>query len=114
METSRSRWISLSIPSAMTSSRSVRAIWTMPSARAPSHPMAPFLPLFVDRDQGLTTAEMYLEHVFPHYTRSNTERALHGSGIVFPSADDDGLLDRNIGRLIATGYLTARPRAHAG
>jgi hypothetical protein len=79
--------------------------------------MAPFLPLFVDRDQGLTTAEMYLEHVFPHYTRSNTERALHGSGIAFPSADDDGLLDRNIVRLIATGYLTAprdRPRAHAG
>ena len=87
------------------------------AAHDPSHPMAPFLPLFVDRDQGLTTAEMYLEHVFPHYTRSNTERALHGSGIAFPSADDDGLLDRNIGRLIATGYLTAprdRPRAHAG
>ncbi len=84
------------------------------AAHDPSHPMAPFLPLFVDRDQDLTTAEMYLEHVFPHYTRSNTERALHGSGIAFPSADDGGLLDRNIGRLIATGYLTARPRAHAG
>jgi hypothetical protein len=79
--------------------------------------MAPFLPLFVDRDQGLTTAEMYLEHVFPRYTRSNTEQALRGSGIAFPPVDD-GLLDRNIGRLIATGYLTAprdsRPHAHAG
>jgi amino acid adenylation domain-containing protein/thioester reductase-like protein len=86
------------------------------AAHDPSHPMAPFVPLFVDRDQGLTTAEMYLEHVFPHYTRSNTEQALRGSGIVFPPVDD-GLLDRNISHLIATGYLTARdrrPRAHAG
>jgi thioester reductase-like protein len=87
------------------------------AAHDPAHPMAPFLPLFVDRDQGLTTAEMYLEHVFPHYTRSNTEQALRGSGIAIPPVDG-GLLDRNIGRLIATGYLTAprdsRPRAHAG
>ncbi len=104
------------------------------AAHHPSHPMTPFLPLFIDRDHGLTTAEMYLEHVFPHYTRSNTEQALAGSGIAFPPVDD-GLLDRNIGRLIATGYLAAprdsaafspggthppgppwhgRPRAHAG
>jgi thioester reductase-like protein len=87
------------------------------AADNPSHPMAPFLPLFVDHDQGLTTAEMYLEHVFPHYTRSNADQALDGSGIAFPAVDD-ALLDRNIGRLIATGYLTAprdsRSRADAG
>jgi len=78
------------------------------AARHPSHPMTPFLPLFIDRDResGLTTAEMYLEHVFPHYTRSNTEWALRGSGIAFPPVDGP-LLDSNIGHLIATGYLTA-------
>jgi amino acid adenylation domain-containing protein/thioester reductase-like protein len=93
------------------------------AARHPSHPMTAFLPLFIDRDResGLTPAEMYLGHVFPHYTRSNTEWALRGSGIAFPPVDGP-LLDRNIGHLIATGYLTAPPgrtrvpgrSAHAG
>jgi len=80
------------------------------AAHNPSHPMTSFLPLFIDRDQesGLTLAEMYLEHIFPHYTQLNTERALKGSGITLPPVDDR-LLDRNIGRLIATGYL-----AHPG
>ena len=78
------------------------------AAQNPSHPMTPFLPLFVDLDQksGLTLAEMYLEHVFPHYTRSNTEQALQGSGVAFPPIDNR-LLDPNITRLIATGYLSA-------
>jgi amino acid adenylation domain-containing protein/thioester reductase-like protein len=82
------------------------------AARHPSHPMTPFLPLFIDRDResGLTPAETYLGHVFPHYTRSNTERALRGSGIAFPPVDGP-LLDSNIGHLIATGYLTA-PRGN--
>jgi amino acid adenylation domain-containing protein/thioester reductase-like protein len=84
------------------------------AAHYPSHPMTPFLPLFIDRDRdresGLTTAEMYLKHVFPHYTRSNTEAALRGSGIAFPPVDSP-LLDRNIDYLIASGYLTAPPGA---
>ena len=56
------------------------------AARNPGHPMTPFVPLFVDRcaGPGLTVAEMYLDHIFPSYTRSNTEQALSGSGIVFP------------------------------
>ena len=76
------------------------------AAQNPSHPMTPFLPLFVDLDQksGLTLAEMYLEHVFPNYTRSNTEQALQGSGVAFPPIDGR-LLDPNIAHLIATGYL---------
>lgn len=79
------------------------------AAHNPSHPMASFLPLFVDRDteSGLTLAEMYLEHIFPQYTRLNTERALAGSGIVLPPVDER-LLDRNISHLMETGYL-ARP-----
>ena len=78
------------------------------AAQNPSHPMTPFLPLFIDRDHesGLTPAEMYFEHTFPHYTRSNTERALEGSGIAFPPVDSR-LVDSNIGRLVATGYLRA-------
>jgi thioester reductase-like protein len=88
------------------------------AARDPSHPMAAFLPLFVDRGAGgLTVAEMYLKHIFPAYSRTNTERALRGSGIAFPPVDGQ-LLDSNIDRLIQTGYLPApagrHPRAHVG
>jgi amino acid adenylation domain-containing protein/thioester reductase-like protein len=77
------------------------------AARDPSQPMAAFLPLFVGRAVGeLTIAEMYLAHVFPAYGRSNTEHALLGSGIAFPPVSGE-LLDRNIDRLIRTGYLPA-------
>lgn len=74
----------------------------------PAHPMAPFVPLFVDRcgPAGLTVAEMYLEHIFPAYTRTHTERALEGSGIAFPPVDA-ALLDLHIDRLITDGYLRA-------
>jgi amino acid adenylation domain-containing protein/thioester reductase-like protein len=77
------------------------------AARDPSHPMAVFLPLFVDRDaSGLSVAEMYLSHVFPAYSRTNTERALEGSAVAFPPVNGE-VLDRNIDRLMATGYLPA-------
>jgi hypothetical protein len=68
--------------------------------------MAAFMPLFVDRGgaSGLTVAEMYLAHVFPSYSRTNTERALRGSGIAFPSVNGR-LIDRNIDRLMESGYL---------
>jgi amino acid adenylation domain-containing protein/thioester reductase-like protein len=83
------------------------------AARHPSHPMTAFMPLFTDRDpaSGLTVAEMYLEHVFPSYSRSNTEHALLGSGIAFPPADGR-LLDRNIDRLMESGYLSAPSARH--
>ena len=44
--------------------------------------MTPFVPLFVDlcEETGLTVAEMYLEHIFPAYTRSQTEQALPAAG----------------------------------
>jgi hypothetical protein len=68
--------------------------------------MTPFVPLFVDPcpESELTVAQMYLEHVFPSYTRTHTEQALAGSGVVFPPVDG-ALLDLNIERLIASGYL---------
>jgi hypothetical protein len=76
------------------------------AARHPSDPMTPFVPLFVDRvaGSGLTVAEMYLEHIFPAYTRSRTEQALAGTGIAFPPVDAK-LLDLTIGALRAQGYL---------
>ncbi|WP_246115757.1 amino acid adenylation domain-containing protein [Trebonia kvetii] len=88
------------------------------AARDPSHPMAAFLPLFVGRVAGgLTVAEMYLSHVFPVYGRSNTEHALLGSGIAFPPVSGE-LLDRNVERLMQTGYLPApqagQLQAHVG
>lgn len=81
------------------------------AAGDPGHPMTPFVPLFVDHcpDSELTVAEMYLEHVFPAYTRTRLERALSGSGIAFPPVGD-GLLDLAITRLIESGYLRD-PRA---
>ena len=76
------------------------------AALDPSHPMAAFMPLFVDRGgaSGLTVAEMYLAQVFPSYSRTNTERALRGSGIAFPPVNGR-LIDRNIDRLMESGYL---------
>jgi amino acid adenylation domain-containing protein/thioester reductase-like protein len=76
------------------------------AAGHPSHPMTPFVPLFVDHSPGsdMTVAEMYLDHIFPAYGRENTERALGDSGIVFPPVDD-GLLDLHITRLVTGGYL---------
>ena len=78
------------------------------AARHPGHPMTPFVPLFVDRvpGSGLTVAELYLEHIFPAYTRSRTEQALAGSGIAFPPVDAK-LLDQAIGALRAQGYLSS-------
>ena len=76
------------------------------AALDPSQPMAAFMPLFVDRDgpSGLTVADMYLAHVFPSYSRTNTERALRGSGIAFPPVNGR-LIDRNIDWLMESGYL---------
>jgi amino acid adenylation domain-containing protein/thioester reductase-like protein len=76
------------------------------AARNPGHPMTPFVPLFVDQCAGsdLTVAEMYLEHVFPAYTRTHLVQALSDSGIAFPPVDA-GLFDLAIGRLMETGYL---------
>jgi thioester reductase-like protein len=78
------------------------------AVRDPAHPMAPFVPLFVDKcgTTGLTVAEMYLEHIFPAYARTHTAHALAGSGIEFPPVGA-ALLDRQLDRLIADGYLRA-------
>jgi amino acid adenylation domain-containing protein/thioester reductase-like protein len=77
------------------------------AARDPAHPMAAFLPLFVNRgDAGLTVAEMYFGEVFPRYSRDHLDVALRGSGIAFPAVGDE-LLDHAVSRLVRDGYLPA-------
>jgi hypothetical protein len=73
-----------------------------PSGGNDAHPMTTFLPLFIDRDResGLTQADMYLGHVFPHYTR--VEHRLGAQGAVASPPPVDGRLPgNNIGRRIA-------------
>jgi amino acid adenylation domain-containing protein/thioester reductase-like protein len=55
----------------------------------PRHPFTPFVPLWVDRSplSGLVVKEMYFASRFPRFSRSNTRRALAGSGIEMPPVD---------------------------
>ncbi|MGW4891685.1 amino acid adenylation domain-containing protein [Kitasatospora sp. NPDC004240] len=78
------------------------------AARYPTHPITPFVPLFVDRCPGteLSISEMYFRPTFPLFDRSNTERALTGSGVDLPAVDDE-LLDLYLRRLVESGFVTA-------
>ncbi|MCX4688803.1 amino acid adenylation domain-containing protein [Kitasatospora purpeofusca] len=77
------------------------------AAGHPTHPMTPFVPLFVDRVPGteLSISEMYFRPTFPRFDRANTEHALAGSGVVLPAVDG-GLLDFYLDRLTAEGFLS--------
>ncbi|MFE3498881.1 amino acid adenylation domain-containing protein [Kitasatospora sp. NPDC059160] len=76
------------------------------AAGHPTHPVTPFVPLFVDRAPGsrLSISELYFQPVFPRFDRLNTEAALDGSGIELPDVDA-GLLDHYLARLTDEGFL---------
>jgi leucyl/phenylalanyl-tRNA--protein transferase len=76
------------------------------AAGHPTHPMTPFVPLFVDRCNraDLTVSEMYLQSVFPAFTRTKAERALVDSGIEIPPVDQR-MLDVYVDFLRSEGYL---------
>ncbi|WP_052434683.1 amino acid adenylation domain-containing protein [Streptacidiphilus melanogenes] len=76
------------------------------AAGHPTHPLTPFVPLFVDRCNraDLTVSEMYLEGVFPAFTRANAERALLDSAIEIPPVDLH-MLDTYVRFLQSDGYL---------
>ncbi|WP_165845445.1 amino acid adenylation domain-containing protein [Streptacidiphilus pinicola] len=76
------------------------------AAGHPTHPMTPFVPLFVDRCNGadLTVSEMYLQNVFPAFTRVKAERALLDSGVEIPPVDLR-MLDSYVDFLQSEGYL---------
>ncbi|MFJ6138363.1 amino acid adenylation domain-containing protein [Kitasatospora sp. NPDC092286] len=82
------------------------------AAGHPTHPMTPFVPLFVDRGPGteLSISEMYFRPTFPLFDRSNTERALAGSGIELPPVDEE-LIDHYLRRLTVEGFLLPPARA---
>ena len=83
------------------------------AAGHPTHPVTPFVPLFVDRCRrsDMSVSEMYFQDVFPQFSRDNTESALAGSGIAFPPVDAR-MLDGYVAYLQSIGYLTeARSRA---
>ncbi|MEU9040478.1 MULTISPECIES: amino acid adenylation domain-containing protein [unclassified Kitasatospora] len=76
------------------------------AAGNPTHPIAPFVPLFVDRAPGseLSISEMYFRPTFPLFDRANTDAALVGSGIELPPVGDE-LIDHYLAELEAEGYL---------
>jgi thioester reductase-like protein len=76
------------------------------AAGHPTHPVTPFVPLFVDRCRhaDMSVSEMYFQDVFPSFGRDNAERALAGSGIEFPPVDA-GMLDGYLDFLQSIGYL---------
>ncbi|MDI6104228.1 amino acid adenylation domain-containing SDR family oxidoreductase [Actinoplanes sp. NEAU-A12] len=77
-------------------------------AEHPRHPFTPFMPLWVDRSprSGLVVKQMYFADHFPHFSRSNTERALAGSSIAMPPVDT-ALLDHYVRFFQRSGYFPA-------
>ncbi|MFH8467530.1 amino acid adenylation domain-containing protein [Streptomyces sp. NPDC017991] len=82
------------------------------AADDPEHPMAPYLPMFLEpaQDWGASVKQMYCEGTFPAFDRSHVEQALEGSGLECPPVDDT-ILDLNLRYLRESGYLPAPPTA---
>ncbi|MFJ6381653.1 amino acid adenylation domain-containing protein [Kitasatospora sp. NPDC092039] len=78
------------------------------AAGNPTHPIAPFVPLFVDRAPGseLSISEMYFRPTFPLFERADADAALAGSGVELPPVDA-GLIDHYLAGLEREGYLRA-------
>ncbi|MFF2116756.1 amino acid adenylation domain-containing protein [Kitasatospora sp. NPDC058184] len=78
------------------------------AAGNPTHPIAPFVPLFVDRAPGseLSVSEMYFRPTFPLFERANADAALAGSGIELPPVEA-GLIDHYLAGLEREGFLRA-------
>ncbi|MET8540612.1 amino acid adenylation domain-containing protein [Kitasatospora sp. NPDC004799] len=78
------------------------------AAGNPTHPIAPFVPLFVDRAPGaeLSISEMYFRPTFPLFERANADAALAGSGIELPPVEA-GLIDHYLAGLEREGFLRA-------
>ncbi|MGW2373188.1 amino acid adenylation domain-containing protein [Kitasatospora sp. NPDC001683] len=76
------------------------------AAGHPTHPITPFVPLFVERAPRteLSISELYFQPVFPRFDRLNAEAALEGSGIELPGVDG-ALLDHYLERLADEGFL---------
>ncbi|MFD8525670.1 thioester reductase domain-containing protein, partial [Streptomyces capillispiralis] len=76
------------------------------TAKLPDHPMAPYVPMFVEpaRDSEVSVKQMYTDGVFPTFSRHHTESALAESGLVCPPVDA-GLLDTYLHEFRRSGFL---------
>ncbi|QNT91974.1 Linear gramicidin synthase subunit D [Streptomyces griseofuscus] len=76
------------------------------TAQRPDHPMAPYVPMFVEpaRDSEVSVKQMYTDGVFPTFSRRHTDAALAESGLVCPPVDA-GLLDTYLREFRRTGFL---------
>ncbi|MYW02262.1 amino acid adenylation domain-containing protein [Streptomyces sp. SID3343] len=82
------------------------------TARHPDHPMAPYVPMFVEpaRDSAVSVKQMYTDGTFPTFTRDNAHAALADSGLAFPPVDA-ALLDLYLREFRRTGFLAPPPEA---
>ncbi|MFI9274917.1 amino acid adenylation domain-containing protein [Kitasatospora sp. NPDC052896] len=78
------------------------------AAAHPTHPLTPFVPLFVDRCPGteLSISELYFRPTFPEFDSAKAELALRDSGIELPPVDDE-LIDHYLDRMLAAGWIPA-------
>ncbi|MEV0674995.1 amino acid adenylation domain-containing protein [Actinosynnema sp. NPDC050436] len=82
------------------------------SRQDPRRPMTPYLPMFTTEVPGTaggpTVEEMQFAEHFPAFSRTNTRRALAGSGLRLPPVDA-GLLDEYLDHLVDCGFLPPPP-----
>ncbi len=85
------------------------------AAEHPAHPVTPFVPLFVDRcnHADMSVSEMYLQSVFPRFSRDHMEAALADSGLSIPPVDPR-MLGRYVDALEGEGFLSRPPRNASG
>lgn len=76
------------------------------TAREPSQPMAPFMPMFIEpaRRSSISVKEMYFAGTFPRFTRTNFEAGLADSGLHCPPVDA-ALIDHYLKYFEESGFL---------
>jgi amino acid adenylation domain-containing protein/thioester reductase-like protein len=76
------------------------------TARDPSQPMAPFMPMFIEpaRQACISVKEMYFAGIFPRFSRDNFEAGIADSGLSCPPVDAD-MLDAYLDYFVDSGFL---------
>ncbi|MFJ1648230.1 amino acid adenylation domain-containing protein [Streptomyces sp. NPDC088258] len=84
------------------------------TARNPEHPMAPFLPMFIEpaHSSGISANETYFTGTYPEFGRDNVDHALQGSGITCPPVDER-MIDLYLRYFRDSGYLAPPERRAA-
>ncbi|ATL33013.1 amino acid adenylation domain-containing SDR family oxidoreductase [Streptomyces formicae] len=84
------------------------------TARDPSQPMAPFMPMFIEpaHQSDISVKEMYFAGTFPSFSRTTFEAAIDGSGLTCPPVDA-AMLDPYLDYFTDSGFLQP-PAAASG